>query len=76
MFLGHRYLLLPVTTLTPALVTSMAVPTTALPTFTVVETAASAMAMTVQAFKDKLHIRSAKRNIQVRTIIILKSRQC
>ncbi|CAN5821971.1 hypothetical protein BH11PSE12_BH11PSE12_23350 [soil metagenome] len=65
-------LLLAVTALTPALVTSIAVPTTALPTLIVVETAASAMAMTVQAQRDKLHSRSAIRNIQVRTVAILE----
>jgi hypothetical protein len=47
----------------------MAVPTTAPPNFTVVDTATSAIAMTVQAFRDKLHNRSATQNIQVRTKI-------
>jgi hypothetical protein len=38
----------------------------------VVDTATSAIAMTVQAFRDKLHNRSATRNIQVRTRITLE----
>lgn len=65
------YLLL-VTAPTPALVTSIAVPTTAPPSFTVVDTATSAIANTVQALRDKLHISSAIWNIQVRTSISLE----
>ncbi|WP_170174845.1 hypothetical protein [Undibacterium parvum] len=44
---------------TPALVTSYAVPTTAVPSETVVDAATPAIAITVQPFSDKLHISSA-----------------